>query len=94
MEPIGSSTLYNAYDINFIVRDDLYNQDPTTETTVELGKAIDKWNYQEQTMISNFEVQLVKMDEMKKSQSIRLKDKLLKTTAMIIQNSIQMFKKK
>ena len=94
MEPIVSHSLYNTYDVNFIVRDDLYSLDPNTETTVELGKAIDKWNYQEQTMISNFEVQLVKMDEMKKTQRIRLKDKLRKTTAWIIQNSIGKFKKK
>ena len=43
MEPIGSHPLYNAYDVNFIVLDDLYNLDPNTETTIELGKAIDKW---------------------------------------------------
>jgi len=75
----------NSFDAAFIVSDDLYSSIPNAETTNKLGDAIDKWNYQERTMINNFEFQLNIFNNLTKSHSVRFKEKTRMDASKIIQ---------
>lgn len=87
-EYLPSGITFSSFDECFLyISDDIFDRNPSRQTSKTVGDAIGKWNQEQTTMINKFKSQMSPFNKVQRQWAEKKQEKLEETSAKIIQTT-------